>query len=47
MRIITTAAGYNHWDHKINEEMMRELNILQITGFIAQYRNKLQSVLAE
>jgi hypothetical protein len=33
MRFLRTA-GYTHWDHKINEDILTELQISQITEFI-------------
>jgi hypothetical protein len=31
-------AGYTHWDHKRNEDILTELKISQITEFIYPYR---------
>jgi hypothetical protein len=38
MHFIRRTAGYNCWDHKSNEDILAELQILQITEFIYQYR---------
>jgi hypothetical protein len=32
------TAGYTHWDHNRNEDILTELQISQITEFIYQYR---------
>jgi hypothetical protein len=32
------TAGYICWDHKINEDILTELQMSQITEFIYQYR---------
>jgi hypothetical protein len=37
MRFLRTA-GYTRWDHKINEHILTELQISQITEFICHYR---------
>jgi hypothetical protein len=38
MRFLKRTAGYTRWDHKINEDILTELQISQITEFIYQYR---------
>jgi hypothetical protein len=38
MRFLRRTAGYIRWDHKINEDILTELQILQITEFIYQYK---------
>jgi hypothetical protein len=37
MRFLRTA-GYSHWNHKRNEDILTELQISQIIEFICQYR---------
>jgi hypothetical protein len=32
------TAGYTHWDHKRNEDILTELQMSQITEFTYQYR---------
>jgi hypothetical protein len=32
------TAGYTGWDHKINEDILTELQISQIIEFMYQYR---------
>jgi hypothetical protein len=39
MRFLRRAAGYTRWDHKINEDILTELKMSQITEFMYQYRN--------
>jgi hypothetical protein len=41
MCFLRRTAGYTHWDHKRNEDILTELQISQLTGFIYQYRKKL------
>jgi hypothetical protein len=36
--LVIGTVGYKHLDHKINEAIMKELQIQQITGFIGQER---------
>jgi hypothetical protein len=38
MRFLSRTAGYSCWNHKINEDILTELQISQITEFIYQYR---------
>jgi hypothetical protein len=38
MRFLGRTAGYTHWDHKRNEDILTELQISQITEFIYLYR---------
>jgi hypothetical protein len=38
MRFLGRTAGYTLWDHKRNKDILTELQILQITEFICQYR---------
>jgi hypothetical protein len=38
MLVMRRTAGYKLLDHKINEAIMKELQIQQIKGFIAQER---------
>jgi hypothetical protein len=38
MRFPRRTAGYTRWDHKINEDILTELQILQTTEFIYRYR---------
>jgi hypothetical protein len=38
MSFLRRTAGYSLWDHKRNEDILTELQISQITGFIHQYR---------
>jgi hypothetical protein len=38
MRFLRRNTGYTRWDHKRNEDILTELQILQITEFIFQYR---------
>jgi hypothetical protein len=38
MRFLRRTAGYTRWDHKINEDILTELQISQIAEFIRQYR---------
>jgi hypothetical protein len=38
MYLLRRTAGYTRWDHKRNEDILTELQILQITEFICQYR---------
>jgi hypothetical protein len=38
MHFLRRTAGYTHWDHKRNEDMLTELQISQITEFICKYR---------
>jgi hypothetical protein len=38
MRFLRRTAGYTCWDHKRNEDILRELQISQITEFICQFR---------
>jgi hypothetical protein len=42
MRFLRRTAGYTHWDHKSNEDILTELQISQITDYIYQYRKKLE-----
>jgi hypothetical protein len=32
------TAGYTHWDHKRNEDILTELQMSQTTEYIYQYR---------
>jgi hypothetical protein len=41
MRFLRGTAGYTHWDHKRNEDILTDLQISQITEFVCQYRRKL------
>jgi hypothetical protein len=38
MCFLRRTAGYTRWDHKRNVDILTELQISQITGFIYQYR---------
>jgi hypothetical protein len=38
MCFLRRTAGYTHWDHKRNEDILTDLQISQITEFIYQYR---------
>jgi hypothetical protein len=38
MRFLRRTAGYTHWDHRRNEDILTELQMSQITEFIHQYR---------
>jgi hypothetical protein len=38
MHFLRRTVGYTHWDHKINEDILTELQMSQITEFIYQYR---------
>jgi hypothetical protein len=38
MHFLRRTAGYTHWDHKRNEDILTELQMSQITEFIYQYR---------
>jgi hypothetical protein len=38
------TAGYTHWDHKRNEDILTELQISQITEFIYQHRKQMERV---
>jgi hypothetical protein len=38
MRFLRRTAGYTHWDHKRNEDILTELQMSQVTEFIYQYR---------
>jgi hypothetical protein len=38
MRFPRRTAGYTRWEHKINEDILTELQILQTTEFIYRYR---------
>jgi hypothetical protein len=38
MRFLRTTAGYTRWDHKINEDILTELQISQVVEFIYQYK---------
>jgi hypothetical protein len=38
MRFLRRTAGYTHWDHKRNDDILTELQISQITEFTCQYR---------
>jgi hypothetical protein len=42
MHFLRRTAGYTHWDHKRNENILTELQISQIREFIYQYRKKLE-----
>jgi transposase len=42
MHFLRRTAGYTHWDHKRNEDILTELQISQIREFIYQYRKKLE-----
>jgi hypothetical protein len=42
MRFLRRTAGYTRWDNKINEDILTELQISQITEFIYQYRKKME-----
>jgi hypothetical protein len=38
MRFLRRTAGFTHWDHKRNEDILTELQMSQVTEFIYQYR---------
>jgi hypothetical protein len=37
IRFLRRTAGYTHWDHKRNKDILTELQISQITEFTCQY----------
>jgi hypothetical protein len=41
MRFLRRTAGYTGWDHKMNEDILTELQISQITEFIYKCRKKI------
>jgi hypothetical protein len=42
MRFLRRTAGYTGWDHKINEDILTELQISQTAEFIYKYRKTLE-----
>jgi hypothetical protein len=42
MCFLRQTAGYTHWDHNRNEDILTELQISQITEYIYQYRKNLK-----
>ena len=41
MRFMRHTAGYTKWDHKRNEDILHELYIEPVLGYIHQYQNNL------
>jgi hypothetical protein len=40
IHLLGRTAGYTRWDHKINEDILTELQMSQITEFIYQCRKR-------